>query len=41
MKELILFDKKMKGAKRQNDIFTFVIATIVIIGIIFWVKSCK
>jgi hypothetical protein len=39
--QLASFEGKMKGAKRQNDIITFVTVSLVIIGIIFWVKSCK
>ncbi|MSQ78761.1 MAG: hypothetical protein EXR21_03665 [Flavobacteriaceae bacterium] len=39
--QLASFEGKMKGAKRQNDIIIFVTVSLVIIGIIFWVKSCK
>ena len=39
LQEIVSFERKIKGAKKQHNVITFVILILVIIGIVFWIKK--
>ncbi len=41
LQQIVSFESKIKGAKKQHNVITFIMLVIVIIGIVFWIKSCK